>query len=81
MKKLTIVGGGGFAGEVAAYVRDVAGLRDLELRGYVALERSRLPILQEVPYLGQETGFWAVIILSMLLTALTWFVLWKKKML
>ena len=34
-----------------------------------------------VPYLGQETGFWAVIVLSMLLTALTWFILWKKKML
>jgi len=54
MRTLTIVGGGGFAGEVAAYLGDVEGLRDLKLRGYVALERSRLPILQSVPYLGQD---------------------------
>ena len=34
-----------------------------------------------VPFLDQETGFWFVIILSLCLTGLTWFILWKKKML
>lgn len=34
-----------------------------------------------VPYLGQEAGFWAVLTLSLFLTGLTWFILWKKKML
>ena len=33
-----------------------------------------------VPFLDQVTGFWFVIVLSILLTSLTWFVLWKKKM-
>ncbi len=34
-----------------------------------------------VPYLGQSTGFWVVIVVSLILTGFTWFILWKKKML
>ena len=34
-----------------------------------------------VPFVDQEIGFWFVLTLSVLLTSITWFVLWKKKML
>jgi magnesium transporter len=34
-----------------------------------------------VPFVDQEIGFWFVLALSVLLTSITWFVLWKKKML
>lgn len=34
-----------------------------------------------VPYMGQNIGFWLVIVVSLLLTGFTWFILWKKKML
>ena len=34
-----------------------------------------------VPYLGQAAGFWVVLVLSLILTSFTWFILWRKKML
>ncbi len=34
-----------------------------------------------VPYIGQQAGFWVVLVLSLILTGFTWFILWRKKML
>ena len=33
-----------------------------------------------IPFMGQAEGFWLVVGLSLLLTGITWLILWRKKM-